>query len=68
MVNALEKWGKGRCLLGIGRKFMKPNPTMRQVVQQLMMRHGVDLLTLDTFLQLDLAGHDSLGIDHMGVS
>jgi hypothetical protein len=47
---------------------MKPSPTMQQVVQQLMTQHGVDLLAFDTFLRLDLTGHDSLVIDHVGSS
>jgi hypothetical protein len=47
---------------------MKSSPTMQQVVQQLMKQHGVDLLAVDTFLRLDLAGHDSLVIDHVGAS
>ena len=47
---------------------MKPSPTMQQVVQRLTKQHGVDLLALDTFLRLDLAGHDSLVIDHVGTA
>ncbi len=45
---------------------MKPSPTMQQVVQQLVERHGVDLSPLGAFLRLDLPDHDSLVIDHLG--
>ena len=47
---------------------MKASPTMQDVVQQLMTRHGVDITLCNLFLRLDLAGHDSLVIDHVGSS
>jgi hypothetical protein len=61
--------GEGRCFFCVsGGKPMKPSPTMQRVIEQLMQQHGVDLLALDTFLRLDLAGHDSLVIDHVGAA
>ena len=45
---------------------MKASPTMQEVVQQLMERHDVDVSLSNLFLRLDLAGHDSLVIDHVG--
>ena len=47
---------------------MKASPTMHQVVQQLVERHGVDLAQVGAFLRLDLPDQDSLVIDHMGTS
>ena len=47
---------------------MKASPTMQEVVQQLMARYGVDVSLSNLFLRLDLTGHDSLVIDHMGPS
>lgn len=47
---------------------MKASPTMQEVVQQLMERHDVDVSLSNLFLRLDLAGHDSLVIDHVGPS
>src|SRR5215212_8828768 len=47
---------------------MKASPFMKQVIEQLAERHGVDLFPVGAFLRLDLPEHDSLVIDHLARS
>ena len=47
---------------------MKVSPTMQQLVQQLVERHGVDLCPRGAYLRLDLPEQDSLVIDHQGTA
>lgn len=47
---------------------MKASPTMKQVVQQLAEKYGLDLSRSSSFLRLDMPGYDSLVIAVAGPS
>lgn len=47
---------------------MKASPLMKQVIEQLVERHSVDLWPVGAYLRLDLPEQDSLVIDHLARS